>query len=149
MQGRYSFYMHILMVLPTLVLQESSTRWLSWLINVTEYGNGEALDTEQFRNVQESERYGIHVDWWPKLSIMDNLEECWSHILENGLMADSWPHQLAFDYWPFHSWPHCRLRTSPGYCWPCEKVLTSLIENLVFISLLTFWFMTSWKNPDL
>jgi len=26
-----------------------------------EYGNGEAIDTEQFRNVQESERYGIHV----------------------------------------------------------------------------------------
>ena len=28
---------------------------------MTEYGNGEAVDTEQFRNVQESERYGIHV----------------------------------------------------------------------------------------
>jgi len=28
---------------------------------MTEYGNGEALDTEQFQNIQESERYGIHV----------------------------------------------------------------------------------------
>ena len=59
--GGYSFYIHILKVLPTFLLQESSTRWRSWPINMTEYGNGEAVDTEQFRNVQESERYGIHV----------------------------------------------------------------------------------------
>ena len=57
----YSFYTHILNVLPTLLLQESSTRWMSWPINMTECRNGEALDTEKFRNVQESERYGMHV----------------------------------------------------------------------------------------
>jgi len=28
---------------------------------MTENGNGEAVDIEQFRNVQESVRYGIHV----------------------------------------------------------------------------------------
>jgi len=62
-KGGYSFYIHILKVpvLPTLLLQESSTRSLSWPINMTEYGNGEAVDTEQFRNVQESERYETDV----------------------------------------------------------------------------------------
>jgi len=34
---------------------------------MTEYGNGEAFDTEQFRNVQESERYGIHFSGTKKI----------------------------------------------------------------------------------
>ena len=60
-QWREQFYVHILKVPPTFLLQESSARWHSWPNNMAEYGNGEAFDTEQFINVQESERYGIHV----------------------------------------------------------------------------------------
>ena len=60
----YSFYIHILKVLPTFLLQESSARWHSWPINMTEYGYGEgvtqssplqtAVDTnlEMYRNLK-------------------------------------------------------------------------------------------------
>ena len=68
--GGYSLYIPILKVLLTFLLQESSARWRSWKINMTKYGKGGAgtvspfqtvVDTEQIRNLQKCETYGIHV----------------------------------------------------------------------------------------
>ena len=68
--GGYSFYIPILKVLLTFLLQESSARWHSRKINMKKYGKGgdhslpplpTAVDTEQIRNVQDSERYATDI----------------------------------------------------------------------------------------
>ena len=59
------------------LLHESSARWRSWPITMTKYGKGGAIvsplptavDTEQIRNLQECEMYGIHVSGTKSLPI--------------------------------------------------------------------------------
>ena len=64
--GGYSFYIHILKVPPTFLLQQFSAIVLyQWLFGLGDTVSPPplqtALDTETFRNVQESGRCNIHI----------------------------------------------------------------------------------------